>query len=83
MNHPIYKQYKAMQVRPKAFVKKVEQSSPLGPAVLKQQPTIRILSAPGSAPSQSPRNYNPATSSKIQYAQPPGNTSEPLDEVWG
>ena len=83
MNHPIYKQYKAMQVRSKAFVKKVEQSPPLGPTVLKQQPTIRILSAPGSAPSQSPRNYNPATSSKIQYAQPPGNTSEPLDEVWG
>ena len=77
----IYKQYKVTQAKPASFVKKVEQLSQ--PTVLKQQPTIRILSAPGSAPSQSPRNYHPSTSSKSQQAKPPGNTSESSDEAWG
>jgi hypothetical protein len=79
--HPIYKQYKVTQAKPASFVKKVEQLSQ--PTVLKQQPTIRILSAPGSAPSQSPRNYHPSTSSKSQHSQPSGNTFNSSDEGWG
>ena len=82
MENPFYKQYKTLQ-KPKAQVKKAELTVPQNPIAPKQQPTIRILSSPSSAPSQLPRNYSPATSSKIQYAQPSGNTSESLDKVWG
>ena len=81
--NPIYKEYKAAEGKSKAYIKKVERADPSTTTISKTQPSLRLLSASASAPSQIPRNFNPAVESKIQVSQPPGNTSGASTQNWG